>query len=184
MSSLHRNKKEAESRFLKAIELKPTHRRSLSQLGKIYRLEKGDEEKALDYFMRAHASAINSGTPFGSGVAFNIGLLYYAKGDWEKADDYFNEAQSFARECIELFKNPYWEHFIIGVIRGLKCKLGEAKEFIDKAISLFKNSKWIRLDMKSELEFIRSNAQNAEDKEKIDKMISWLGDDLNAQDSL
>ena len=61
--------------------------------------DKGDYEKALDYYKRSLAICEALGDKYGIGNSLNnIGNVYYVKGDYDKAEEYLKKSLGIQKE--------------------------------------------------------------------------------------
>ena len=71
---------------------------SLNNIGGAY-YDKGDYDKALEYYERALTIQEGLGARYGIGASLcNIGWTYYDKGDYDKAEKYLEKSLSMQKE--------------------------------------------------------------------------------------
>lgn len=125
---------------------------SYNNLGSVYS-QKGDNDKALEYFIKA-LSIIGEKSPL-AGLSYNnIGTIYLEKGDYDRALEYFQKAltirlQVLGEENTEIAK--YYNNI------GIAYK---GKGDYDKALEFFQKSLLINLRILGEEQIFVANNYN------------------------
>jgi len=110
---------------------------SLNSIGSVYR-NKGDYEKALDYYNRSLAINEEIGDKYGMGYNLNnIGNVHIYKGDLDKALNYYEKALAIREEIGDKYGMGI-SLISIGTVYAEKGDYESAEEYLKKSLVILR----------------------------------------------
>lgn len=134
---------EAEKHYLAAHQLDPSHRSTLLNLGKVYRLQdKFDQAIAL------YEQALKApGNAFDSGLLNNLTVAYRLAKKFDKAESTARTVLAHSKDNPDAYKNLALIYFDQGNYRLAEFISGNAKKLDDKDPGVYNNLGMIYLKM-------------------------------------